>query len=493
MPSNRTAGVLLHVTSLPGDFGIGDLGPEAHRWVDVLTDAGQQRWQILPLGPTGPGGGPYGCLSAFAGNPLLVSPELLRADGLLDKSDLADARLPGGPVRFDRVERVKDRMFLKAWSRYRKRDSSAFERFIAEQKTWLTDYALFVALGRRLKSFDWSRWDTGLARRKPAAIGSAILELQDEIRLEQYKQFLFDRQWRAVRRYANERGVKIIGDVPIFVSGNSADVWVNPGQFLLDRNLQPKVVSGVPPDYFSTDGQRWGNPLYHWAAMEQDGFGWWIERIRSLIEQADIVRIDHFRGLAACWHIPAGEKTARHGKWIKSPGEKLLAAAGKALGTLPLIAEDLGLITPDVEALRDRFGLPGMRVLQFGFDTTADDPFLPHNFVRNCVAYTGTHDNDTTVGWFRSLKTAQRKRAATYLPGLADDPAFAAIRAVLGSVADTAIIPAQDVLALGTRDRMNRPGDGAGNWRWRLDPGYHRSTQWKRLAESTAIYGRADH
>jgi 4-alpha-glucanotransferase len=350
-----------------------------------------------------------------------------------------------------------------------------------------------VALGRRLKSFDWSQWDKGLARRKPDALGLACYGLHDEIRLEQFKQFLFDRQWKAVRLYANQRGIKIIGDVPIFVSGNSADVWVSPGQFLLDRDLRAKVVSGVPPDYFSADGQRWGNPLYNWAAMERDGFRWWIDRIRTLVDQADIVRIDHFRGLAACWHIPASETTAKKGRWVKSPGEKLLAAAGKALGTLPLIAEDLGLITPDVEALRDRFQLPGMRVLQFGFDTNADDPFLPHNFVRNCVAYTGTHDNDTTVGWYRSLRPAERKRAAAYLPGLASDPAFTAIRAVLGSVADTAIIPAQDVLCLGTRDRMNRPGEGTGNWRWRLDPGYDRSSQWQRVAELTALYGRAGH
>jgi 4-alpha-glucanotransferase len=458
--------------------------------VDVLAGAGQTRWQILPLGPTDSGGSPYGCCSAFAGNPLLVSPEQLVIEGMLDRTDIAAAELPAGPVRFDRVAKVKQSLFLRAWQRFQARSSAEFDRFCATEKGWLDDYALFRAIAEKQKSFDWAGWPRPLARRQKAAIGQAARELAAEIRLEQFKQYLFHRHWNQLRRYANDKGIQIIGDVPMFVSGNSSDVWVHPEHFLLDRNLRPTVVAGVPPDYFSNDGQRWGNPLFNWKAMAADGFAWWVDRIRSLTRQTDIVRIDHFRGLAACWHVPADQPTAKKGRWVKSPGEPLLSAVLKKIGSLPLIAEDLGLITTDVEALRDQFDLPGMRVMQFGFGSNADDPFLPHNFVGNCVAYTGTHDNDTTAGWWRTLDRAGRKRASAYVPGIAKDPAGALSRAVLASVADTAIIPAQDVLGLGSSHRMNRPGDSSGNWRWRLEAGYDKSPRWNNLAEMTAAYGR---
>ena len=490
---HRSAGVLLHVTSLPTRYGIGDLGPDALKWVDLLASNRLHHWQILPLGASAHGSSPYQCYSAFAGSPMLISPELLRDDGLVDEGQLKKSTRPAGPVDYPAVEQSKRSLLRSAWDRFStgdKKSRSAYDKFCRAERGWLDDFALFMALTEAHGTAAWSTWPADLARRKPAALAAARDEHADAVAFHQFQQFIFFRQWTAVREYAAEKGVKIIGDVPIFVSGESADVWSNPGQFLLDKNLQPKVVAGVPPDYFSTTGQRWGNPLYDWRAMEKDGFRWWIDRLRALLKQADLIRIDHFRGLAACWHVPADAPTAERGKWVRSPGEKLLAAARQALGRLPLIAEDLGVITPDVEKLRDDFDMPGMRVLQFAFGGDADNPFLPYHHVPNSIVYTGTHDNDTTRGWAETLTPPVKKQLAIFAPDAASDPVWAMIRLAWSSVAKLAVVPAQDVLELGSQARINTPGNADGNWQWRLPPDYQKAPGWKRLADMTTRFGR---
>ena len=494
-PLARSAGVLLHVTSLPGPFGVGDVGPAAYRWVDALARAGQSWWQVLPLNPPGKGDSPYQAYSAFAGNPLLVSPELLVKDGLLKRTDVKGRELPPGPVDYAAATALKADLLGRAWERFStggagKPLRAEFARFRRRQGHWLDGYAVYMALRDAAGGQPWGEWDEPLRRRRPDALAEAGRSHRHRVDRHAFDQFLFARQWQQLKAYAAGRGVRVIGDVPIFVSGDSADVWAHPEQFLLDRQLKPTVVAGVPPDYFSKTGQRWGNPLYNWKAMAADGFGWWGRRFATLLEQVDLVRVDHFRGFAACWNVPADQPTAQHGKWVKAPGEALLTTVRKQLRGLPFIAEDLGVITPDVEALRDGFGLPGMRVLQFGFGGGADNPFLPHNYVSNAIAYTGTHDNDTTVGWFASLDKKQRKQAADYAPGLADDPAGALTRLAWQSVAALAVTPAQDVLRLGSEARMNTPGTSTGNWTWRLDDAWADHDGWDQLGEWTAAYGR---
>ena len=495
-PANpRSAGVLLHVTSLPGPFGVGDLGPAAYRWVDTLAAAGQSWWQVLPLNPPGKGDSPYQAYSAFAGNPLLLSPELLVKDGLLKRSEINGRDLPPGRVDYAAATTLKRELLARAFDRFTagvaKPLRDEFARFRRKRAGWLDDYALYMALRDAHGDRPWVEWDSKLKARDPAALAEARRSQAGRIDRHAFDQFLFARQWAALKAHANDRGVRVIGDVPIFVSGDSADVWAHPDLFLLDRQLKPTAVAGVPPDYFSKTGQRWGNPLYRWPRMAADDFGWWVARLRTLLEQTDVVRLDHFRGFAACWNVPASATTAANGKWVKAPGQALLAAVQKGLGGLPFIAEDLGVITPDVERLRDGFGLPGMRVLQFGFGGGADNPFLPHNHVRNAVAYTGTHDNDTAVGWFESLDPKQRRHADQYAPGVADDPAGTLIRLAWQSVADTAIAPAQDVLRLGSAARMNTPGTDRGNWTWRLPDDYLDHDGWDDLGDRTATYGRS--
>ncbi len=491
----RSAGVLLHVTSLPGRFGIGDLGPAAYRWVDTLAAAGQSWWQVLPLNPPGKGDSPYQAYSAFAGNPLLISPELLVKDGLLKRGEAEELNAPPGRVDYVAARAMKQEVLATAFERFAAGAArplrSAFARFRGEQVEWLDAYALYMALRGANGDRPWGEWSDPLKRRDPAVLADARLLLSAKIDRHAFDQFIFARQWDQLKTYANGKGVRIIGDVPIFVSGDSADVWSHPEQFLLDRQLKPTVVAGVPPDYFSKTGQRWGNPLYHWKRMAADDFRWWVARLRTLLVQTDLVRIDHFRGFAACWNVPASEATAVHGKWVKVPGEALLTTVERALGRLPFIAEDLGVITPDVEKLRDGFNLPGMRVLQFAFGGGPDNAFLPHQHVRNAVAYTGTHDNDTTVGWFASLDKKQRKHAEAYAPGIADDPAGVLTRVTWQSVADIAITPAQDVLRLGSEARMNTPGTSRGNWMWRLADDYADHEGWDDLGAWTAAYGRA--
>ncbi len=496
MTAARKSGVLLHVTSLPGPFGIGDLGPAAVRWLEALARAGQSIWQFLPLGPPGDGDSPYQCYSAFAGNTDLISPEALAEDGLLRRSDLKALMLPpDGPVDYAAVRRGKDSLIQVAWERFSSGAAAGlkapFRAFEHENRAWLDDYGLFVALRAAHRGAPWADWGKEIVFRRAAAMASARKSLRSAIDPIRFGQFLFFRQLAALREQARERGVELIGDMPIFVSLESSDVWTLPELFQLDRSLRPTAVAGVPPDHFSTTGQRWGNPLYEWKAMERDRYRWWVSRARAALEQCDIVRIDHFRGFAGYWKIPAREPTAINGRWAEGPGIAFFDELTRRMGRLPFIAEDLGVITPDVEALRDGLKLPGMRVLQFGFGGEADNTHLPHRFERNSVVYTGTHDNDTTAGWFDSLDKTTRTRVRRYAtPGDAS-PVWALIRLAMASVADRAIIPAQDLLELGGAARMNTPGVGEGNWRWRLGWRDDLRRPLDRLGELAQTYGRS--
>jgi 4-alpha-glucanotransferase len=503
----RSSGLLLHPTSLPSAFGIGDLGPESYAFADFLLASGQSIWQVLPLGPTGYGDSPYACYSAFAGNTLLVSPDRLVSEGLLTKSDVADARIDDSDrVDFELVHERKDLLLKRAFENYKHTTDtglrSAFETFVQKCDPWLEDYALFRALKDFHGGAAWNEWDPLFLRREPAALVSVRERLRDEVEAQKYYQFLFFKQWFALKSYCNDRGIKLIGDIPIFVAHDSADVWTNPEQFKLDQDGVPKVVAGVPPDYFSATGQLWGNPLYDWERMAADKFRWWISRVRGTLEIVDIVRVDHFRGFAASWEIPGGDKTAERGRWVEAPGKELFTTIRDVLGELPIIAEDLGVITPDVERLRDGFGFPGMRILQFAFSSDTNNIDLPHNYQKNVVVYTGTHDNDTTVGWFRSVvgegstRTAkqigrERRFCMKYLNTDGSEIHWDFIRAVLASVANTAIIPMQDLLGLGTEARMNLPNSIEGNWSWRFKPNALTDKISNRLKELTELYGRS--
>ena len=491
--TRRSSGILLHISSLPSVYGIGDFGV-AEGWLKRLQEARQSWWQMLPLGPPGAGDSPYQCFSAFAGNPDLISPDLLIADGLLSKSDLRAPGFPESRVDYPRVRQFKRRFLAAAFERFSIRRSSQlqneFTAFALANADWLKDYALFMAIKEARPKSSWMEWPKDFARRKKSAIESAQNELRDSVERLKFEQFIFFRQLNALRDRAKEAGVGLIGDLPIFISAESSDVWANPHLFLLDRNRRPKFVAGVPPDCFSCTGQRWGNPVYNWRAMKADGFRWWINRTRAALAQADLVRLDHFRGFSAYWQIPAGNPTAEFGRWARSPGGELFEEMKQALKSLPFIAEDLGLITPDVERLRDRFGLPGMRVLQFGFGSS-DNPHSPHNYVPNCIAYTGTHDNDTTVSWWKSLDRSMRREIERYASGAPRDIAWGLMRLAWASVAAIAIAPMQDVLCLGNKARMNLPGTPTGNWQWRMHQASLDGHWTEALAELTGIYGRA--
>ncbi|HKC65484.1 MAG TPA: 4-alpha-glucanotransferase, partial [Pyrinomonadaceae bacterium] len=407
----RSSGILLHPTSLPGHFGVGDLGDEAYRFVDFLVASGQSIWQVLPLGPTGYGDSPYSSYSAFAGNTLLISPERLVEEGLLAESDLRAApAFPEEKVDYGKAIKFKNALLRKAFERFKLSSDatlrSYFEHFYGQASSWLEDYALFRALKDEQGGKAWNEWESGLARRNAFALTTARVRLHDEIDAQKFYQFLFFKQWAALKSYCQEHEIKLIGDIPIFVARDSADVWARPEEFKLDEAGNPLVVAGVPPDFFSKTGQLWGNPIYDWERMRAEGFSWWIERVRASLELFDIVRIDHFRGFVSAWEVPGRDETAEHGSWVDVPGKELFTAIKRAIGHLPVIAEDLGDITREVEALRDYFELPGMRVLQFGFGGDAKNIYLPHNYMRNSVAYTDTHDNDTVVGWFESLTTS---------------------------------------------------------------------------------------
>lgn len=502
----RASGILLHPTSLPGPHGIGDLGDEAYRFVDFLSASGQSLWQVLPLGPTGYGDSPYACYSAFAGNTLLVSPERLYKENLISESDLSGLpQLPEGTVDFSAAHERKDAILARAFANYQRANNTElqndFESFAEQNAAWLDDYALFRALKSAHDGKPWYEWDQSLVARAPAALTRAKSDLHQQIEEQKFSQFIFFKQWSELKDYCHSQGIQIIGDIPIFVAHDSADVWTNPEQFKLNADGSRIVVAGVPPDYFSETGQYWGNPLFNWDQMLADGFQWWIERVQSALQTVDIARIDHFRGFVACWEIPGGDKTAERGRWVEAPGRELFTAIRNALGELPIIAEDLGVITSDVEKLRDDFGFPGMRILQFAFSSDTANIDLPHNYHQNVVVYTGTHDNDTTVGWFNSVagegstRTAaqiecEREFCLKYLTTEGAEIQWDFIRAVLASVANTAVIPMQDVLGLGSEARMNLPNSTAGNWLWRLRGEDLSEDLSGRLRELTDLYGR---
>lgn len=491
----RSAGVLLHVTSLPGPHGIGDLGPAAYRWVNALTKAKQTWWQVLPLNPPGDGASPYQALSAFAGNPLMISVEMLIRDGLLRKTDLPRATFGTSTSDYSGATTYKLPLLRLAADRFATGSSKvmadAVRAFRKRQRYWIEDFALFMALREVMDGRAWTTWNAPLREREPAALRSAARELSEAVDRHVFVQYLFFNQLQALRAHAARQGVRLVGDLPIFVSGDSADVWSHPHLFHLDREGQPKVVAGVPPDMFSSTGQRWGNPLYNWNAMKREGFNWWVERCKAALQQADLIRIDHFRGFEAYWEIAASAPTAKKGKWIKAPGRELFQTLRQKLSGLPFIAEDLGLITPEVEALRDELDLPGMRILQFAFDGNPNNQYLPHNHTPNSVAYTGTHDNDTTVGWYRSIKKAERVRLHLYAGSKSGNAADTLLRLTWASVARVAITPVQDLLALGSHSRMNIPGTAEHNWTWRMTPEQLMRLQVARLRELTELYGRA--
>ncbi len=497
-PGYRASGVLLPVTSLPSPYGIGDLGPAAFAWVDRLHEAGQRWWQALPLGPTGYGDSPYQSLSSFAGNELLISPDGLIDDGLLRAADCAGQAFSPTAVEYEKVVPFKVRMLETAWSRFsagaRPDLRPAYERFCQAHGLWLDDYALFRALKARYNGACYLDWPAGLVRRTPAALARARQEVANEIELVRFAQFLLSRQAQRLEQHAHDRGVRLIGDLPFFVSPDSSDVWANPELFVLGKDHRPTVVAGVPPDYFSADGQLWSNPVYDWDALRQSGYRWCLERLRALLAQVNVIRLDHFRAFAAAWHVPADASTARVGQWVSGPGAEFFRAVEKELGTLPFIAEDLGLITPDVTALREEFRLPGMRVLQFAFDGKADNPHLPDNYVANTIAYTGTHDNATTRGWYEALSAPEQQTVWKWLgrsPGAAAEVAPALLRLAWESVAALAIAPLQDLLNLGNEARMNVPGRGEGNWRWRCTEEMLSTRAFEWLSDLTNTSGRS--
>ena len=471
--NQRSAGVLLHITSLPGPHGIGDLGPDAYHFVEWLASAGQSIWQILPTTPIGPGDSPYQSVSAFAGSPLMVALE-----PLIEKGWLATPELPAGgfgservdfarvaPWRITQLRAASENFFGRAVSE----DRAAFSAWCAAQSHWLDDYVLFMALANANAGAPWWHWPPSQREREPAALSLARRELAAEIRFWQFVQWCFDGQWAALKAHANDRGIFIMGDLPIFIAHHSADCWARPDLYELDADFQPAVVAGVPPDAFSADGQRWGNPLYRWDRMAADDYAWWISRVRRALTQADVFRIDHFRGFAAYWEVPADSPTAILGRWVPGPGKLFFDALARALGTLPIVAEDLGVITPDVTALRDSCGFPGMRILQFAFGDDATNPYLPHMHTPASVVYSGTHDNNTSRGWWAVIPESERAFAGGYLVADAGDVHWAMIRAACNSVANTSIVPMQDVLGLDGTHRMNLPGTPAGNWSWRFD------------------------
>jgi 4-alpha-glucanotransferase len=503
----RVSGILLHPTSLPSHFGIGDLGNEAYQLVDFLHGAGQRLWQVLPLGPTGYGDSPYQVFSAFAGNPLLISLEQLAAEGLLSPEDWRSAPpFPAKDVDYGAVIHLKFPVLRLAFERFQLRSSSslgeAFREFCQSNATWLDDYALFAAIKDAHGGIAWNQWDSSIALRQPAAMAYWNKELFKEIECRKFWQFVFFKQWTVLRRYCHDRQIQIMGDIPIFVARDSADVWAHPELFYLDAQGNPTVVAGVPPDYFSATGQLWGNPLYRWDVMAKCDYRWWVERFRSAFETVHIVRLDHFRGFEAYWEVPAGETTAVRGSWVKGPGARLFEAVRRELGQLPIVAENLGLITPEVEELRKHLGFPGMAILQFAFESELQQSdFLPHNYRRNCLVYTGTHDNDTTVGWWtnqrpghstRSEEEVRKERefALKYLAADGREIHWTFIRAALSSVANLAVIPLQDILGLGSEARMNLPARPTGNWRWRYTSEMLTEAVQNRLKELTRTYGR---
>jgi 4-alpha-glucanotransferase len=493
----RASGILLHPTSLPGRYGIGDLGEWAYRFVDYLVEAGQSYWQMLPLGPTSYGDSPYQSLSAFAGNPLLISLDKLAGEGWLTQADLENVpNFPHHAVDFGNVITYHKQMLSTAHRHFTeiatKVQKDAYAEWCAEQAAWLDDYAVFVALKEHWGGRPWVEWSKEEALREPEALIAARERHVVEIDEHKFIQWMFFRQWLELKAYANNHGIKLIGDIPIFVAHDSSDVWANPQLYYLDEVGYPTVIAGVPPDYFSETGQRWGNPLYRWDVIEDDGYSWWIRRIRATLQFVDLIRVDHFRGFEAYWEVPASEPTAVRGRWVPGPGLKFLRTVQAALSDLPIIAEDLGVITPGVVELRDTFNLPGMKVLQFAWGNLDEaSGFLPHAHVRNAIVYTGTHDNNTTLGWWWSEANNHiRNHVREYIGHDVHEPHWEMIRLAMMSVAHTAVVPLQDVIGLGADARMNTPGRLGGNWTWRFVPEQLDSGMRERLRWFTRLYVR---
>ena len=498
MPLSRASGILLHPTCFPSRFGIGDLGQEAYNFVNFLRDSGQQIWQVLPLGPTGFGNSPYLSYSAMAGNPLLISPDKLRDKGLLRDDDLSNLpEFPNDRVEFDLVREVKRSLLEKAYQNFKTNASEEqkqeFQEVCSSKAFWLDDYALYMSLREAQAGASWHTWDEEIAHRQPEALAEWQQRLADQIEYHKFVQFEFFQQWDDLKNYANDQGISIFGDLPIYVAHDSADVWAHPEIFCLDAETgEPALMAGVPPDYFSETGQLWGNPVYKWERLEQEDFLWWVQRIQSMLNKVDWIRVDHFRGLRAYWAVPMGETTAMNGEWIEAPGEALFKTINEKLGTLPIIAEDLGTITPDVEELRDQFEFPGMKILHFAFDSGRDNPYLPYNYNSpNWVVYTGTHDNNTTVGWFNNRSPEEKERVTNFLGGSwGEGLHWDLIRLAMSSVASMALFPLQDILGLGSEALMNTPSTSDGNWAWRYKSEMLTDEVRDRLREVTRIYGR---
>jgi len=504
LPAERSSGVLLHLTSLPGPHGHGDLGPAAHQFAGFLSAAGQRWWQMLPVVPPGAGNSPYESVSSFAGGALLISLERLSAEGWLEDGDLSAPRSLAGPrAQYARAARFKSLRLRKAFANFMALPARRrrLARYWEQNRDWLEDYTLFRALQQAHQGATWTEWDAGLRDRRHAPLGRVRRQLSNELRYHTFLQYAFDRQWRALRARARALGLRLLGDVPMFVAHDSADVWANRELFDLDRRGGARAVAGVPPDAFSRTGQLWGNPLYRWDRLRRSDFAWWIARLRRNLERFDAVRLDHFIGFHRCWRVAAGARSAKRGRFVRVPGAELLSSLRDSLGGLPFVAEDLGLLTPEVHALRDEFGLPGMRVLQFGFDDEGGRQYQPHRYPPGCIAYTGTHDNDTVVGWYRTLpsradpmarrKALQRRRyVLRYVGGDGTEIHWQLIRAVLASAANTAVFPMQDLLGLDSRARMNVPGTPHGNWEWRLAPDQLDPRIGARLAQMCADYER---
>lgn len=468
----RSCGTLLHPTSFPSKYGMGDLGDEAKEFIHFLERTDQTIWQVLPLGPTGYGNSPYASYSAFAGNPYLISPDKLVHKGLLTEAEAKKAELPVTAVAdYERSYQVKDSLYKTACKRfYEDQDggkSKHFKQFKENNKFWLDDYCMFMACSVENERRPWNQWEKGLAQRDKKVMAAFRKTHSDEINYYNWIQFEFFNQWFDLKIYANQKGIRVVGDIPIFVDHNSADVWSNPDYFAVDKQGNRKLIAGVPPDYFSETGQLWGNPLYNWKALKKDNFSWWVERFRQMFDLFDSIRVDHFRGFDEYWEVDAAETTAINGKWVKAPGKALFKTIKKELGELPIIAEDLGLMTPTVEELRDEFNFPGMKILQFAFDSDSTNSFLPHNYPQNCVAYTGTHDNDTTIGWYNQAPDLEKHRVREYTRSDALEIEWELVRLGMLSVADQAIFPLQDFMSLDTEHRMNLPATVGNNWMWR--------------------------
>ncbi|MGI6251349.1 MAG: 4-alpha-glucanotransferase [Anaerolineaceae bacterium] len=495
MTHNRNSGILLHPTSLPGPDGIGDLGPEAYRWVNFLHASGTQLWQVLPLGPTGYGDSPYQCFSAIAGNPYLISPILLQDEGLLTRQDFQDRpEFPDTHVDFGLAIDWKNLILDRAYGHFKQISSDSlhqeYEVFLNQNLDWIDEFALFMAIKEAQGGQPWQDWPQDLKFRAQDVLQTYKRSLSEQIDKHRFNQFIFFRQWASLRSYCHEKSVQIVGDMPFVIALDSADVWSHPELFKLDANLNPTDVAGVPPDYFSSTGQLWGNPLYRWEVHQENNFSWWIKRLNAVLKLVDYVRLDHFRGFAAAWHVPYGETTAINGSWIKGPAMELFSAIKAHFPSMPIIAEDLGVITPDVKELRDKFSLPGMKILQFGFSGDPDDDFLPHHYPVNCFAYTGSHDNNTAAGWYEQANPTEQAFALNYLKSTPEEISWLMMRSIWQSSARSVVAPMQDLLNLKQDARMNLPGTECGNWRWRMPAGSLNKDLTLRMHELNLLFSR---